>query len=137
MNEDYIGVDMNVTFTSGQNAPGDSQQCFYITILNDNILECNETFDVVIMAVTDDENVVNVTAQVITVTIEEDPNDCKPITHYCITYIECSMHPLYDVALIHSLSNHKLVNPIPLGKGKEYERGGGGGGGGWESPSLL
>ena len=104
MNEDYIGVDMNVTFTSGQNASGDSQQCFYITILNDNILECNETFDVVITAVTDDEEVVNVTAQVITVTIEEDPNDCKPYNHTLLLLRRVFiMHPLYDVAIFYCL----------------------------------
>ena len=75
--EDYVSVDMNITFTSGQNASGDNQQCFSVTILNDDLLECNETFDIIISAVSEDEDVVNVTGQVITVTIEEDPNDCK------------------------------------------------------------
>ena len=83
--EDYIGVDMNITFTSGQNASGDNQQCFSITILNDDLLECNETFDVVISAVPDDNNVVNITEQVITVTVGEDPNDCK-FEDFCLPY---------------------------------------------------
>ena len=78
-NEDYISVDMNITFMSGQSASDDNQQCFYITILNDNILECNEMFDILITAVSDDKDIVNITAQVITVTIEEDPNDCMMI----------------------------------------------------------
>ena len=76
VNEDYLDVEMNITFVSGQNASGDNQQCFFIPILNDEILECNETFDVLISPILDDENIVNITAQLITVTIEEDPNDC-------------------------------------------------------------
>ena len=74
--EDYLAVDMNITFTSGQNASGDNQQCFFVPILNDDLLECNETFDVVITSVADDDDVINVTGHVITVTIEEDANDC-------------------------------------------------------------
>ena len=70
---------MNITFTSGQSATGDNQQCFSITILNDNVLECNETFDLFISPIPEDEDVVNITRQVLTVFIEEDANDCKPI----------------------------------------------------------
>ena len=76
INEDYTAIDMNITFTSGQNASGDNQQCFSVPILNDDILECNETFDIALSPTADDEDVVNITGQVITVTIEEDPNDC-------------------------------------------------------------
>ena len=67
---------MNITFTSGQNASGDNQQCFSIPIFNDDTLECNETFDIALSPTAEDEDVVNITGQVITVTIEEDPNDC-------------------------------------------------------------
>ena len=77
MNEDYLDIELNITFTSGQNASGDNQQCFFIPILNDAILECNETFDILITPVAGDEDVVNITGQIITVIIEEDPNDCK------------------------------------------------------------
>ena len=45
VNEDYLHIDMNITFTSGQSASGDNQQCFFVTILDDNILECNETLN--------------------------------------------------------------------------------------------
>ena len=68
---------MNVTFTSGQNSSGDNQQCVFIPLLDDTILEGNETFDVLINTTIEDEDIVNITAQVVTVTIEEDPNDCK------------------------------------------------------------
>ena len=67
---------MNVTFTSGQNATGDNMQCVFIPLIDDTILEGNETFDVLINSTVDDEDVVNITGQIITVTIEEDPNDC-------------------------------------------------------------
>ena len=80
VNEDYLDVEMNITFVSGQNASGDNQQCFFIPILNDDILECNETFEVHIAPTSNDEDVVNITSQIITVTIEEDPNDCKLYT---------------------------------------------------------
>ena len=79
MNEDYLDVEVNITFTSGQNASGDNQQCFFIPILNDDILECNETFDISLTPIAEDEDVVNITGQIITVTIEEDPNDCMLI----------------------------------------------------------
>lgn len=83
MNEDYLDFDMNITFISGQNATGDNQQCVYIPILNDDILECNETFELLISPTAEDESIVNITAQLITVTIEEDANDCKQHTHQC------------------------------------------------------
>ena len=76
--EDYLFLDMNITFTSGQNATGDNQQCFSITVLNDNVLECRETFDLLISPIPEDEDVVNVTRQVLTVFIE-DTTDCKSV----------------------------------------------------------
>ena len=76
MNEDYLDVELNITFTSGQNASGDNQQCFSVVILNDDLLECNETFDILLTPLADDADVVNITERVFTVTIEEDPNDC-------------------------------------------------------------
>ena len=77
VNEDYLPIDMNVTFTSGQNSTGDNQQCVFIPLIDDTTLEGNETFDVLVNTTADDEDIVNITAQVITVTVEEDPNDCK------------------------------------------------------------
>ena len=79
MDEDYLAIDMNITFASGQNATDDNQQCFSVPILNDDILECNETFGIILSPTADDEDVVNITDSVFTVTIEEDPNDCKSI----------------------------------------------------------
>lgn len=79
MDEDYLAVDMDITFTSGQNASGDNQQCFSVPILNDYILECNETFDIILSPTAVDEDVVNITDSSFTVTIEEDPNDCKSV----------------------------------------------------------
>ena len=49
----------------------------FIPLIDDTTLEGNETFDVLINTTADDDDIVNITAQVITVTIEEDPNDCK------------------------------------------------------------
>ena len=77
VNEDYLDIDVIITFTSGQNATDDNQQCVSIPILDDNVLEGNETFDLLVSPTPEDENVVNITGQVITVTIEEDNSDCK------------------------------------------------------------
>lgn len=77
VNEDYLDVELNITFTSGQNASSDNQQCFSVLILNDDLLECDETFDIILTPLADDADVVNVTEPVFTVTIEEDPNDCR------------------------------------------------------------
>lgn len=82
--EDYLPIDMNVTFVSGQNSTGDNQQCVFIPLIDDATLEGNETFNVIINTTADDDDVVNITAQVITVTIEEDPNDCKDAILHCI-----------------------------------------------------
>ena len=75
VNEDYLEVELNITFTSGQTASGDNQQCFSVPIFDDNILEHSETFDILIAPVSEDEDVVNITSQEITVTIEEGPMD--------------------------------------------------------------
>ena len=77
VNEDYLKFEMNITFVSGQNSTGDNEQCFNIILLDDNILEGNETFDILIRPSPEDEDIVNITGGIITVTIEEDPTDSK------------------------------------------------------------
>ena len=77
LNEDYLELETNITFISGQNSTGDNQQCFYVVLLDDNILEGNETFDIQIRPSPQDEDIVNITGGIITVTIEEDPTDSK------------------------------------------------------------
>lgn len=80
VNEDYLELETNITFISGQNSTGDNQQCFYVVLLDDNVLEGNETFDIQIRPSPQDEDIVNITGGIITVTIEEDPTDSKWIT---------------------------------------------------------
>lgn len=65
---------MNVTFISGQSPTGDNKQCFAIYLIDDNVLEGNETFHLLITPAVDD-GVVNVTDRLITVVITEDPSD--------------------------------------------------------------
>ena len=74
---DYVSFEANVTFTSGQNATGDNQQCIFIPLLDDDVLEGNQTFSVLITPAPGDEDVVviNSTNEMITVVIQEDPND--------------------------------------------------------------
>ena len=80
VNEDYLELETNITFISGQNSTGDNQQCFYVVLLDDNVLEGNETFDIQIRPSPQDEDIVNITGGIITITIEEDPTDSKWIT---------------------------------------------------------
>ena len=77
MFEDYLPLDVNLTFTSGQNATGDNEQCFYVTLLDDTVLEGNETFEIQIAPLPEDEDIVNITNQIITILIEEDTEDSK------------------------------------------------------------
>ena len=66
---------MNITFTSGQNDTGDNLQCISISLIDDNVLEGNETFNLLITPTPEDEGIVNVINGLITVTIQEDPSD--------------------------------------------------------------
>ena len=70
---------MDLTFIFGPNTTGDNQECVLVTLLNDNILEGNETFDILITSTAEDEDLLNITDPVITVTIEEDNTDCEPL----------------------------------------------------------
>ena len=74
---DYVSFESNITFTSGQSATGDNQQCVFIPLLDDDVLEGNESFAVLITPAPGDEGVVviNSTDEMITVVIQEDPND--------------------------------------------------------------
>ena len=56
---------------------GSPARCIDISILNDNIVEANETFDVVLSS----NGILQIMgATSIPVTIYEDPTDCKPLT---------------------------------------------------------
>jgi hypothetical protein len=48
-----------------------------VVLLDDNVLEGNETFDIQIRPSPQDEDIVNITGGIITITIEEDPTDSK------------------------------------------------------------
>ena len=85
VNEDYLEFEMNITFISGQNSTGDNEQCFYVVLLDDNVLEGNETFDILIRPSPEDEDIVNITGGIITVTIEEDPTDSKHRLNFAVS----------------------------------------------------
>lgn len=94
MNEDYLDINVNITFTSGQSSNGSNEQCFIIYLIDDNVLEGNETFSLLITPAVDD-GVVNVTGGLVTVTITEDPNDsmiCKVTTNAAVVTL-CLFSP--------------------------------------------
>ena len=49
----------------------------FITIFNDSTLENSEMFNIFITTTPEDEDIVNISGQVITVTIKEDADECK------------------------------------------------------------
>ena len=81
VNEDYLDVDINITFAFGPNLTGNNRECVLVPFLDDSILEGNETFDILITPSAEDEEVLNVTERVITVTIQEDTMDCKAVIY--------------------------------------------------------
>ena len=48
-----------------------------VPVINDKILEGSETFVILLSPTLEDEAVVNITDELITVVIEEDPSDSK------------------------------------------------------------
>ena len=75
--KDYIGGTFTLIFIPGQSASGNNLICVNLTILNDNLLEYNETFIVTLNSTQQDSNYIRIsTRQNITlVTIIEDPQD--------------------------------------------------------------
>ena len=73
LGQDFQSVDTQLTFTSGQTTGG--MQCTDLQILDDNILESEETLT--LHLVSNDTSVVVITtnAESAVVTIEEDPTD--------------------------------------------------------------
>ena len=75
--KDYIGGTFTLIFIPGQSASGNNLICVNLTILNDYLLEYNETFIVTLNSTQQDSNYIRIsTRQNITlVTIIEDPQD--------------------------------------------------------------
>ena len=74
--EDYVQVFTDIVFLNGQSSNGNNEQCTYISILDDDILEDNEKFSVVATA----NGPVNLLDGIIAITIQEDPLDSEYFT---------------------------------------------------------
>ena len=74
--EDYVQVFTDIVFLNGQSSNGNNEQCTYISILDDDILEDNEEFSVVATA----NGPVNLLDGIIAITIQEDPLDSEYFT---------------------------------------------------------
>lgn len=75
---DYTGpTPLMLTFISGQTV--DAQRCTVISVLDDTLIEDDETFSISLIASPADGNSVRFTTgeNVTTVTIVQDPNDSK------------------------------------------------------------
>ena len=101
VNEDYLDVDVNFTFIFGPNVTGNNRECILVPLLDDSLLEGNETFDILITPSTEDEEVLSITDPVITVTIQEDSVDCKSVFKSECTY-SCNNWPYIS----NSISNY-------------------------------
>ena len=73
-NADYTLESIFVTFTSGQNQSYNNKKCKTITVLDDSILEYNESFTLSLVAT---HPVITGAINKTTVVIMEDPSDCK------------------------------------------------------------
>ena len=72
---DFIFVNTSLTFFP-EDTVGSPVRCVSITILNDEVVEAAETFDVVVSS----NSILQINGTTsITVTINEDPTDCEPL----------------------------------------------------------
>ena len=77
-NVDYTLDSTEITFTSGQNQSYNNTQCKTITVLDDSILEYNESFTLSLVAA---HPVMIQPINTTTVVIIEDGSDCKFDAH--------------------------------------------------------
>ena len=88
-NNDYVTVNSSaLTFTSGQSSSNMPTQCLGLVIINDNILEDDETF-MVQLASRSDEVEITAAGEQAEVVIREDSVDCKLtfiIYHFKLTF---------------------------------------------------
>jgi hypothetical protein len=70
---DFSSLNTSLVFLPGDTV-GSPARCVNISILNDDVVEANETFDVVVSS----DSILQVTgATSVPVTINEDPTDCE------------------------------------------------------------
>ena len=70
---DYSFLNTTLTFIHGESV-GSAARCINISILNDDVVEANETFDVVLSS----SSLLQITGVTSTpVTVYEDPTDCE------------------------------------------------------------
>ena len=90
---DFLSLNMSLVFLPGDTV-GSPPRCVNISILNDDAVEANETFDVVVSS----NSILQVTgATSVPVTINEDPTDCEPfkaVDHLKIQHLYFNRHSL-------------------------------------------
>ncbi|KAL5503337.1 hypothetical protein EMCRGX_G010266 [Ephydatia muelleri] len=113
--KDYIGGTFTLMFIPGQSASSNNLICVNLTILNDYLLEYNETFIVTLNSTQQDSNYIRIsTIQNITlVTIIEDPQDAIQIgmtkTYVEVVDGEQSYVPICAVILKGELGHDVMV----------------------------
>jgi hypothetical protein len=81
---DFSSLNTSLVFLPGDTI-GSPARCVNISILNDDVVEATETFDVVVSS----NSILQVTgATSVTVTINEDPADCEPLCYNLIKAID-------------------------------------------------
>ena len=97
--QDFQSVNTQLIFTSGQTA-GDTQ-CTNLQILDDSILESDETFNLQLAA--DDTSVVTITvgADSSVVTIREDPMDGRNEANILFYKLYDDILPITRILLLH------------------------------------
>eukprot|EP00731_Ephydatia_muelleri_P007285 Em0003g1533a len=86
--KDYIGGEFKLTFSPGQSMSGNNSQCIDLIIINDHLLEHNETLLIILNSTKEDANIVKVSsagAELLLTILEISPSDT----------IQIGMIPLY------------------------------------------
>ena len=75
---DFLSLNTSLVFLPGDTV-GSPPRCVNISILNDDAVEANETFDVVVSS----NSILQITGETsVPVTINDDPTDCEPFHYY-------------------------------------------------------
>eukprot|EP00731_Ephydatia_muelleri_P007059 Em0003g1307a len=76
--KDYIGGEFKLTFSPGQSMSGNNSQCIDLIIINDHLLEHNETLLILLNSTKEDANIVKVSsagAELLLTILEISPSD--------------------------------------------------------------
>lgn len=91
--KDYIGGEFKLTFSPGQSMSGNNSQCIDLIIINDHLLEHNETLLILLNSTKEDANIVKVSsagAELLLTILEISPSDSMLFITDKFTMLQCA-----------------------------------------------